>query len=148
MNTKIAVFIAFVLLVIGYYVFNPSYSKSILARYYFMNGDYNKSLSLAKESFALNNYNKMAMTLITQSKENIRWKKFILEAKEYLIKARLLSQQKTITRADRNEIKISTQIVFGEYQKLRKKSPLVDDKLKREATYLYEQFRTIYEEFR
>ena len=50
-----------------YFYINPSYKKSVQAKYYYEIGDYPEAYSLAKESFGLDLYNRMAATVMAGS---------------------------------------------------------------------------------
>lgn len=47
-------------------IFNPSYQKSLEARFYYTIGDYNKAYNLAKEAFEQDLYNRMASAVMIQ----------------------------------------------------------------------------------
>lgn len=87
----------------------------------------------------------MAFTIITQSKESIKWQKFVDEASAYLGHLKDLSQKQPITKADEKEMKITAEVVFDSYSKLQQKSPFIDKDLRKKADYLVSQFKIIYE---
>jgi len=144
MNTKSFFFIAlFFLVSMGiFFVTNPSYEKSLQAKYFYEMGEYEEAYTTAKEAFKLDPYNKMATTIMTQSQFSLRYLHFINQAKEYLQKIEQIVQKKQITQADKAKIRIMCQIIIDEYKKLAP-SVVVDTHLIQEAQNYYEQFQKL-----
>ena len=73
--------ILFVILILGgslvYFNSNSSYKDSIEARIYYFLGNYKKAYELAKKAYEKDSYNKMANTVLTQSKIAIDYEKYI-----------------------------------------------------------------------
>ena len=147
MNVKIALpaIAAFLLLVMGgYFLVNPSYQKSIQAKYYFEMGEYNEAYTLANEAFSLDVYNRMASTVMAQSKTSLRYVKYIDMAKEYMVKINEIAKHESITDADKAKIKIMSEIVIDSYVKLAP-SVITDTELVKEAASYNKNFEQLLE---
>jgi len=147
MNTKIAfpAIAAFLLLIMGgYFLVNPSYQKSIQAKYYYELGEYNEAYTLANEAFSLDVYNRMASTVMAQSKNSLRYVKYIDMAKEYMNKINEIAKHESITDADKAKIRLMCQIVIDSYVKLAP-SVITDTELVKEAASYNKNFEQLLE---
>lgn len=138
--------ILFVLFAFFYFSTNSSYSLASEAKAFYDLGKYDEAIELAEIAYKKDNYNRMAFTVITQSKEHKKWLKFIKESKEFLQKATDISNQRVITRGDRYEMKIMAELVMEEYLKLAKEDPLIKEDVREKADHLHKQFKKIYYE--
>ncbi|NOQ30804.1 MAG: hypothetical protein GQ570_06745 [Helicobacteraceae bacterium] len=122
-----------------FFLTNPSYEKSMEAKYYYAIGDYKEALKLANEAYTLDNYNKMATTIIVQSEISVKFLDYIDEAKKYISKISQMANVQNLSRSDRARMKIMTSIMIQSYKKI---SPtiLTDKELVQDANYYYEQF--------
>ena len=77
-----------------YFLINPSYQKSMQAKYYFEIGDYKEAYSLANEAFSIDVYNRMASTIMAQSKTSLKYVEYIETAKEYIQRIEELTKTK------------------------------------------------------
>lgn len=147
MNTKIAfpAIAVFLLLIMGvYFLVNPSYQKSIQAKYYYEMGDYNEAYTLANEAFSLDVYNRMASTVMAQSKISLRYVKYIDMAKEYMSKINEIAKHESITDADKAKIRVMSSIVIDSYVKLAP-SVVTDTELVKEAATYHKNFEQLLE---
>ena len=147
MNTKIAfpAIAVFLLLIMGvYFLVNPSYQKSIQAKYYYEMGDYNEAYTLANEAFSLDVYNRMASTVMAQSKTSLRYVKYIDMAKEYMSKINEIAKHESITDADKAKIRVMSSIVIDSYVKLAP-SVITDTELVKEAATHHKNFEQLLE---
>jgi len=147
MNTKLAfpVIAIFLLLIMGgYFLVNPSYQKSIQAKYYYEMGEYKEAYTLANEAFSLDVYNRMASTVMAQSKTSLRYVKYIDMAKEYIVKINAIAKHESITDADKAKIKIMSEIVIDSYVKLAP-SVITDTDLVKEAASYNKNFEKLLE---
>ncbi|MEN4046164.1 MULTISPECIES: hypothetical protein [unclassified Sulfurimonas] len=136
---------ALFLVIMGiYFLVNPSYEKSIEAKYYYEIGDYEEAYKRANEAFSLDIYNRMAATIMAQSKTSIKYKKYIDQAKEYMTEINLIAAKETISDADRAKIKLMSEIMVDSYKKLAP-SVITDKKLVREAAKYYKDFEKLLE---
>ncbi len=136
---------ALFLVIMGiYFLLNPSYEKSIEAKYYYEIGDYEEAYKRANEAFSLDVYNRMAATIMAQSKTSIKYKKYIDQAKEYMAEINLIAAKETISDADRAKIKLMSEIMVDSYKKLAP-SVITDKKLVREAAKYYKDFEKLLE---
>ena len=126
-----------------YFNINPSYEKSLEAKFYYETGDYKEAYTLAKEAFAIDHYNKMAATIMTQSQYALRYATYIQNAKRY-IKAMEQIVQGEITDASRAKIRTISAIMVESYKKLAP-SPAVDEHLIEEAREYYEKFQKLHQ---
>ncbi|MFT5836501.1 MAG: hypothetical protein ACI9RG_001408 [Sulfurimonas sp.] len=112
--------IAFLMLVTmgGYFLINPSYEKSLKAKYYYEIGDYKLALSLAKEAFSIDLYNRMASTIMAQSITSLKYVAYNDEAKKYMNDINQIATHDTISDADKAKIRTMCHIMIGSYIKL------------------------------
>jgi len=127
-----------------YFLVNPSYEKSIQAQYYYETGDYDEAYKLANEAFSLDVYNRMASTIMAQSKTSMKYKKYIDKAKQYIAEINKIAAKDTISDADRARIKLMSEIMVDSYTKLAP-SVITDNKLVREAAKYYSDFEKLLE---
>jgi len=134
-------------LLIGLFLvgFSDSYKLSLEARMKYFMGDYKEARILAKEAFDLDPYNKMAFSILAQSKISARLLDYIEDSKRYLKKIEELSEKGDFSEADRIKIKFYCEIMIGKYKKL---SPTVmtDKELYENSTKAYLEFKKIHEE--
>jgi len=144
MKKTFFIFFVLIITIIGYYLFNDSYRFSLEAKAYYEMGKYNKSYKLAKEAYELNQYNKMAFTILTQSKIAKSWQKFINESENYFIKINEISNKEKITKADKIRVKMMLQIIIAEYKNL-KHSTFLSQTLKDKAYNKYRKAKELYD---
>ena len=121
---------------------NPSYSKSIEAKYYFEIGEYDQAYALASEAFGLDIYNRMAATIMAQSKTSLKYVKYIDQAKSYLKEINEIATHDSLTPSDRAKIKLMSEIVVDGYVKLAP-SVITDKALVEEAAKYYNKFEKL-----
>ena len=138
--------IAFTLVAIMgiYFLVNPSYQKSIEAKYHYEIGDYKEAYSLANEAFSMDVYNRMASTIMAQSKTSLKYVAYIKEAKIYLAQIKDLATHDVLSDADRARIKLMSEIVVGSYTKLAP-SIITDESLVLEAAKYHDDFEKLLE---
>lgn len=138
--------LSFIFLVImgTYFLINPSYQKSIEAKYYYEMGEYKEAYTLAKEAFSQNHYNRMASTTMVQSKIALHYVNYINQAKEYFKEIQKIAQEESISDANRAKIKMMSEIVVGSYTKLAP-SVVIDSILIQEAKKYHDDFKTLLE---
>lgn len=127
-----------------FFLTNPSYEKSLEAKYHYEMGDYNEAYKLANEAFALDVYNRMASTIMAQSKTSLKYEKYIKEAKNYLREINDIISSDTIDEAQRSKIKLMSEVMVESYIKLAP-SVVTDKELVKEAAKYHEQFEKILE---
>ena len=140
----ISVSVALILAMALFFLTNPSYKKSLEAQYYYDTGEYELAYDLAQEAFALDLYNRMASTIMAQSKTAMKYTKYIVQAKEYMRQIQEMLSQDGITDAQRSRIKMMSQIMVESYVKLAP-SIITDKELVDEATRYYHEFGKILE---
>jgi len=147
MNNKIIVSItafSFVLIMLIYFATHLSYEKSLEAKYYFEVGKYEEAYDLANEAFSMDVYNRMASTVMAQSKIALKYQKYINQAKRYIDEINAMTYQDNISDADRARIKIMSQIVVDSYVKLAP-SIITDKELVDEARKYHDTFEQLLE---
>jgi tetratricopeptide (TPR) repeat protein len=133
------------LLIMGiYFLINPSYEKSIRAKYYYEIGDYSEALVLSKEAFSINSYNRMASTVMAQSLTSLKYVKYINQAKEYMEVVNKIAQQEFIADSDKARIKLMCEIMVDSYTKLAA-SVITDKALVDESAMYYKKFEELLE---
>ncbi len=147
MNAKILFpLVAFGLIVVMavYFLINPSYEKSLEAKYYYETGEYQKAYELANEAFSIDIYNRMASTIMAQSQISMKYKKYVDQAKEYLREINTIASKQSISDADRIKIKLMSEIMVGLYVKLSP-SVITDEALVKEAATYCKNFEQLLE---
>lgn len=130
-----------------FFIFNDSYQKSLEAKYHYYTGDYERALELATESFQMDNYNKMAITVMQHSKVSLRYVHFIQEAQKNQQKIAEIGSQPQISPQDKIRVKIICEIIMGEYETLsEEKSVVLNKTLLEEAHTEYLWFKKLYED--
>lgn len=133
------------LLIMGvYFLVNPSYQKSIAAKYHYELGEYKEAYTLANEAFSLDVYNRMASTIMAQSKTSLKYLSYINQAKSFMKEINAMATQESIDDAQRAKIKIMSEIVVGEYKKLAP-SVITDSDLVKEAAKYHKNFEKLLE---
>lgn len=131
-----------VLFMAVYFIINPSYQKSIQAKYYFEIAEYKEAYSLASEAFSLDVYNRMASTIMAQSKTSVLYVEYINQAEEYMLEINKIAKKEKISTADRARIKIMSEIVVDSYVKLAP-SVLTNKDLVKNATNHHDEFEKL-----
>jgi len=127
-----------------YFLANPSYEKSIKAKYYFETGEYKEALVLAKEAFSLDVYNRMAATVMAQSITSLKYVKYIEMGKDYVKEIDAIAKHEFISDADKAKIRIMCQIMIRSYVKLAP-SVITDKKLVEDSAMYNEKFEKLLE---
>jgi hypothetical protein len=147
MKSKISIslFAVFTILLMGvYFLVNPSYEKSIQAKYYFEVGKYKEAYSLAQEAFSIDIYNRMASTIMAQSKTSLRYVKYNNQAKIYMLDIDKIALHKDISESDKAKIRLICEIMVGLYIKLAP-SIITDENLVKQSADYYHKFEKLLE---
>ncbi|WP_415397596.1 hypothetical protein [Sulfurimonas sp. CS5] len=112
--------VAFLMIVVmgGYFLMNPSYERSLKAKYYYEVGDYKEALVLAKEAFSMDVYNRMASTIMAQSITSLKYVSYIEDAKKYMYDINKIATHDVISGADKAKIRTICNIMISAYVKL------------------------------
>jgi tetratricopeptide (TPR) repeat protein len=128
----------------GYFLANPSYEKSLRAKYYYEIGEYKEALSLAKEAFGEDIYNRMAATVMAQSLTAMKYVTYLEDAKKYKKELDAIALHETITQADKAKIRLICSIMTSSYKKLAP-SVITDKKLVEDAAQYNKEFENLFE---
>ena len=136
----VAVFLPIFIIVAGWLFFetNGSYQLSFKAKFYYEIGNFDEAFKLSQRELELDNYNKMASTLVNQSKIALKFTAYINDGKKYLQNIKQMSQNE-VSNADRERIRLMCEIMIEGYSQLQD-SPLLDSDLKNEAKNMRENF--------
>lgn len=130
----------------GFYFFSSSsYQDSFQARMYYFLGDYEEASALAKKAYDQDIYNKMAFTVLTQSKIALKYEDYIYEGNSYLEQIDALSSKDSINEADRSRIKMMSEIMIDGFDTLPS-SPLTEESLKQSAKTIQGKFIALHRE--
>ncbi|MEA1982530.1 MAG: hypothetical protein U9N39_03205 [Campylobacterota bacterium] len=138
----IAIFLVFFMGV--YFLLNPSYQRSIEAKYYYEMGEYKEAYSLANEAFSMDVYNRMASTIMAQSKTSLKYVEYITQAKSYMSQINAIAAKESISTADRLRIKLMSEIMIDSFVKLAP-SIITDKELVDKATKYHDDFEKLFE---
>ena len=147
MNVKIlfpAIAIGTLLFMGIYFLVNPSYQKSIEAKYHYEMGHYKEAYELANEAFSMDVYNRMASTIMAQSQTSLKYVAYINQAKEYMVIINEIAKSDTISDAQRAKIKMMSEVVVDSYVKLAP-SVITDKALVKEAATYHKNFEKLLE---
>ena len=147
MNNKFtipATALSIILIMAVYFIINPSYEKSIRAKYYYETGDYKEALSLSKEAFSIDVYNRMASTVMAQSITSLKYVAYNNDAKKYMKEINKIASHEFISDADKAKIKMMCNIMLASYIKLAP-SVVTDEKLVQESASYHEKFEKLFE---
>lgn len=111
-----------------YFLVNPSYEKSIQAKYYYEIGEYKEAYELAKEAFSIDLYNRMASTIMAQSKTSLLYVAYIDDGKRYMTAINKIATNEIISSADKARMRLICEIMISSYVKLAP-SIITDEKL-------------------
>ncbi|WP_107776203.1 hypothetical protein [Campylobacter concisus] len=140
MKNKLSIFIAIFLIVLfGLFFYSDnSYKLALEAKFLYKNKEYEKALNLSQKALDIDIYNKMANTVLNQSKAAIKFSLYIKNGKEYLERIKKMSQN-GVSKADNERIKMMCDVMIEDFESLRN-SALLDDELKSEALQMKEAF--------
>jgi len=141
----ITLFAIFTVLIMAvYFLVNPSYEKSIKAKYYFEIGEYTEAYSLAQEAFSIDIYNRMAATIMAQSKTSMRYADYNKQARKYMSQIDEIALHDDISEADKAKIRLICEIMIGSYAKLAP-SIITDKELVQKTADYYHKFEKLLE---
>ena len=135
--------VLFALASLWYFSFSSSYQKSLQARWYYFTGDYEYALKIADEALKMEPYNRMAMTVVTQSRIAMKFVRYNYQAKEYLDKIETIVSKKTIEKSDKIRIKFMCDVMIEQYPYLVA-TVLTDESLKEESHTYFLQFKQLH----
>ncbi|WP_149725004.1 hypothetical protein [Campylobacter concisus] len=140
MKNKLSIFIAIFLIVLfGLFFYSDnSYKLALEAKFLYENKEYEKALNLSQKALDIDIYNKMANTILNQSKAAIKFSSYIKNGKEYLERIKKMSQN-SVSKADSERIKMMCDVMIEDFDDL-KNSALLDNELKNEALNTKEIF--------
>ncbi len=140
MKNKLSIFIAIFLIVLfGLFFYSDnSYKLALEAKFLYENKEYEKALNLSQKALDIDIYNKMANTVLNQSKAAMKFSSYIKNGKEYLERIKKMSQS-SVSKADSKRIKMMCDVMIEDFDDL-KNSALLDSELKNEALNTKEIF--------
>ena len=140
MKNKASIFIAmFIIALFGLFFYSDnSYKLALEAKFYYESKEYEKALNLSQKALDIDIYNKMANTVLNQSKAAIKFSSYIKNGKEYLERIKKMSQS-SVSKADSERIKMMCDVMIEDFDDL-KNSALLDNELKNEALNTKEIF--------
>lgn len=147
MNVKVlfpVILVGFLVIMGGYFLANPSYEKSLRAKYYYEIGEYKEALLLAKEAFGEDSYNRMAATVMAQSLTAMKYVTYLEDAKKYKKELDAIALHEMITQADKAKIRLICSIMTSSYKKLAP-SIITDKKLVEDAAQYNKEFENLFE---
>ena len=140
MKNKLSIFIAiFLIILFGLFFYSDnSYKLALEAKFYYESKEYEKALNLSQKALDIDIYNKMANTVLNQSKAAIKFSSYIKNGKEYLERIKKMSQS-SVSKVDNERIKMMCDVMIEDFDDL-KNSALLDNELKNEALNTKEIF--------
>jgi tetratricopeptide (TPR) repeat protein len=127
-----------------FFLVDPSYEKSIEAKYYYNTGNYKKAYKLANKAFSIDVYNRMAATIMAQSKTSIKYQKYNQQAKKYMQEINVIASKDFISDADKARMKLMSEIMVDSYVKLAP-SVITDKDLVAKAAKYHDDFEKLLE---
>ncbi len=131
----------------GVYFFssNPSYQDSIQARIYYFLGNYDSAYELSKKAYEQDSYNKMANTVMTQSKIAKEYEAYIEQGNDYFVRINEISSKKDYTQADKVRVKMMCEVMIESYKELVP-STLTDKSLQNSSQKMQKKFMQLHKE--
>jgi len=127
------------------FLLSPSYQKSIEAKYYYETGSYKTAYTLANEAFSMDVYNRMASTIMAQSKTSLKYVAYLNDAKKYMKDIDTMAEEGSITDSQRAKIKMMCTIMIESYPKLAP-SVITDKTLVKDAQKYFNKFEKLFEQ--
>jgi len=135
----------FLIIMASYFLFNPSYEKSLEAKFYYSIGRYDKAYELSYEAYAIEPYNRMAYSIMTQSKYALRYVNYNTQAQQYLEIINKIAKQKKIDIKDQMRIKMMCDIMIEKHEKMQP-TILIDIDLVKKSIEYYKQFKKLHDQ--
>ena len=137
--------ILMILILASYFFFNPSYQKSFEAKFHYTIENYDKAYALSKEAFELEPYNRMANSIMVQSKYALRYVDYNKEAEQFLTTIRSYAGQDKISLAEQMRMKMMCDIMIEKHEKMQP-TILIDEELVQKSQQYYQQFVKLHEQ--
>ena len=134
-----------IIFTIAYFFLNPSYERSLEAKFYYTIGDYKEAQSLATEAFDMNPYNRMASTVMTQSQTAMKFVNYIDESKKYMAEIAKIASGNGVSSSDRAKVKMICEIMIASHIKITA-TVLTDKSLVEEAQNYRDKFQKLHDE--
>ena len=122
---------------------NPSYQKAFEAKWYYLTGEYDTAYQLAKEAYTLDHYNRMALTVISQTEIARKYLSYIEESNAFLQRIERIAEKTPIEEADKVRIKMMCEVMLDRYEQLAA-TPLTDRDLMEKAKRIRDEFKKLY----
>ena len=134
-----------IIFTIAYFFLNPSYERSLEAKFYYTIGDYRQAQELATEAFEMNQYNRMASTIMTQSQTAMKFVNYIDESKKYMAEIAKIASGNGVSSSDRAKVKMICEIMIASHVKITS-TVLTDKDLVIEAQNYRDKFQKLHDE--
>ena len=144
-NYWIVLSVATLLFTFGYFFLNPSYELSLEAKFHYAMGDYKTAQQKATKAFEMNQYNRMASTVMTQSQTAMKFVNYIDESKKYMQEIAEIASGDGVSDAQRAKVKMICEIMIESYKKIAP-TVLTDEDLIKEAKDYNLKFKKLYDE--
>ena len=128
-----------------YFITDSSYQDSFEARFYYFIGNYAQAYKFAQKAYEKDSYNKMAFTVLVQSKIAKEYVDYIKTGNKYFEKIDKISSKKEYKNDDKARIKLMCEIMLGDYKKLSP-TKLTNQDLVDDAKKLNDKFEQLYKE--
>lgn len=128
-----------------YFILSSSYQDALTAKFYYFMGDFKEASNFAEKALEQDRYNKLASTILSQSKTSLKFLEYSNEANKYLIEIGVIARGDEITKADRIRVKMICEIMIERYKKLSS-NVFTDKELAANTKESYEKFLELYEE--
>ncbi len=128
-----------------YFITDSSYQDSFEARFYYFIGNYTQAYKFAQKAYEKDSYNKMAFTVLVQSKIAKEYVDYIKTGNKYFEKIDKISSKKEYKNDDKARIKLMCEIMLGDYKKLSP-TKLTNQDLVDDAKKLNDKFEQLYKE--
>ncbi|MEA1919427.1 MAG: hypothetical protein U9N52_06255 [Campylobacterota bacterium] len=134
-----------ILFTVGYFFLNPSYERSLEAKFHYAMGDYKEAQALATEAFEMNAYNRMASTIMTQSQTAMKFVNYIEQSKRYMAQISQIASGDGVSDAQRAKVKMMCEIMMASHLKIAA-TVLTDKDLVEEANSYNQKFEKLHDE--
>lgn len=126
-----------------FFLMSHSYQLSLESKVHYHLGNYKQAHKMAVIAHNEDPYNRMAATVMTQSKLALEYVTYNRDAAKYLLDIDILSKKDYIETADKIRMKFMSEIMIDRFPKLTP-TVVIDKELKKEAQAYFHEFEAIH----
>lgn len=120
LNKTLSALLGIVIVLICWFFLSTdsSYQLAFKAKFYYQMQDFKKAYDFSQKAYELDRYNRLAMTLLRQSKDALRISEYLGLGDEYMAKIRAMAST-FVSGADRERIRLMCEIMIDDFSRLK-----------------------------